>query len=124
GVRAGLRAFLGVPVFVSDAADVLFVRPVRVAESRAQGRREIPVRPCPAPRRAVRNRLISADAGGLLSGLSRRRGRSELVGVLVALDGAAVLAERADVVLVAAAPIQRRGRRALLAGPARGRILG
>src|SRR5262249_24088712 len=119
-----LRPVLCVSVFVSDAADVLLVRPVRVAVTLAQGWREISVRPCPAPRRAVRNRLISADAGGLLFGLSRQRDRSELVGVLVALDGAAVLAERTDVVLVAAAPIQRRGRRPLLACSARGRILG
>src|SRR6516165_9535583 len=46
------------------------------------------------------------------------------LGVPFALDCAAVLAERADVVPVAAAGVQRRGRRALLAGSARGRSFG
>src|SRR5215831_6505110 len=71
---ARLRLVLWVPVPLPDAADVLSVRPIRVAESLAQGRQEISVRPCPAPRRAVRNRAISADAADLLSGLSRHRG--------------------------------------------------
>src|ERR1051326_7835443 len=97
---ARLRPDLRVRISLPDAGDALHLRAVRLAESRAQGREDFPAGPPAAHRRAVRARRGPVDAAGVLSGLSRHRDRSELAGVLVALDRAAVLAGRAEVVLV------------------------
>src|SRR5262249_62134107 len=97
------------PIHLPHAIALLLIRPVRLAEPVAQGSENISLRPLDSTRRAVRGRALRADADCLLSGLSRHRGRYQLVGVLVALDRVAVLAERTDVVLVGLAPVQHRG---------------
>src|SRR5690242_14807256 len=88
--------------YLPHVVHVLSFRPVRVAEPRTQGRPHLRIRPAAAAWPAVRTGHLSADAGRALSRLSRHGGGSERDGVLAALAGVAVLAERSSVVSVAA----------------------
>src|SRR5579883_1371959 len=95
-----IRPVLRVSISLSDAIDVLSLGALCLAEPVAHGVERLS-RPSPVPPGgSVRAGNLSADAAGVLSGLSRHRGRPGLVRFLVALDGAPDHAHRSDVVLV------------------------
>src|SRR5262249_50892344 len=91
------------------------VRDVRLAEPGRQALVGLSAGPADPPRRALGARRLSADADRLLPGLSDHCDRPDLVGILVPLDGACLLAERTTVVPRRPVDVQRSRRAALLA---------
>ena len=108
-----LRPVLRAPRRLSDVVHVLSVRPFRLARPRAQRQLRIPAATPASAGPAVRIGGLPDDAGRSLSGLSRHRADPGLARVLGGVARAAVLAERAAVVLVAIAGVERRRRRCL-----------
>src|SRR4029077_11263613 len=103
---ARLRSVLRLARRLPDVVLFSAVGPVRLAEPVAQGCAQLSGRPRPTARGTVCRGRIAADAGGALPGLSADRDGSRHRRLLAALAGAPVLAERTDVVFVAAV---RRG---------------
>src|SRR5208282_3473528 len=108
-----IRSFLCFSVSLSDAVDVLSFRTFCLAESAAPWFETVSGLPHRTPWSAVHSGRVCANSVGLLSGISRHCGRSELVLVLVALDGVADNADRPDVVPVVLDRLERRRRHPL-----------
>src|SRR5438105_2161940 len=96
------RPVLCLSISLFDAVDVLSVRPVRLAESGPKRRPNIFTRSAGAAWSSFRIGRLSVGAGVLLPRLPAHGRRSRLVCLLVALDGAPILAMWAVVVSVGA----------------------
>src|SRR5579864_8710897 len=97
---------------LSDVSDVLSLGSVHLAEPRAQTALAVSSRPTPATGRAIRLCPDRRDAACALSGLPRDDARAQPGRLWTALSGATLLAQRADVVPMAAPGVDYRGRRA------------
>src|SRR5205823_14172296 len=98
-----LRPVLRLARRLSDVVVFLSVGAVRLAKPEPEGGRQFPQRPSVAAWPAVCARRRIIDARDALSDLSADGERSGRCGLLAALARIAILAMRADVVLVAAA---------------------
>src|ERR1700722_14948449 len=96
-----LRPFLRLAGRLLDVLDVLSLGAVHMAEPGTQRLAQVSGGSISAPRRAFRFRRYRRHAARALPGLPRHGDRSEPTSLRAPLHGVALLAERADVVLVA-----------------------
>src|SRR6266852_3398894 len=117
-----LRSVRRFSVRVPDALHVSSFRTFCLAQSRAQRSPGISLQSLVTHRRAVRSHALFVDAGDLLPGLLDHGDRSELVRILDAVDGAAVLAGWTALVSVANIAARHRRGSAVSVYASRGRI--
>src|SRR5262249_57671269 len=102
---ACIRHLRRISIRRADAGNVFSVRHFCVAVAHSPWQLEFLLRTIVAHRPAVCVRCLCVDADRLLSGLSRYRRRSELAGLLAALDRVSVLAPPSPLFFLSPLPL-------------------